>query len=114
MSANRRANDRLTPMSIKRSLRKRPLVYPLEVTMEHYKHRETIALYERLLAETARDQRSGSLRRASEAIGCRISHRQEAASNLVAGGPDGGALRHGSINPDGRRDVFLRDNMAER
>ena len=39
-------------MYIKRSLRKRPLVYPLEVTMEHYNNRENIALYERLLAET--------------------------------------------------------------
>jgi hypothetical protein len=39
-------------MYIKRSLRKRPFVYPLEVTMEQYKHRENIALYKRLLAET--------------------------------------------------------------
>ena len=40
-----------TALLNKRSLRKRSLMYPLEVTVEH-PHRENIALYQRLLAET--------------------------------------------------------------
>jgi hypothetical protein len=52
VSANGPANDRSTAWFNKRSLRGRSPMYSSEVTMEHYVHRENIAHYQRLLAET--------------------------------------------------------------